>query len=203
MKIGITERGDAGIDYSWVTKMCDNNIIISKRLSMKLINVLLKYRDNIIFHCTCTGYGGSIVEPNVPNTKYTYNMMMYLISLGFPTNRIVLRIDPILPTSNGLMRVEFLLNLFKDSGLQRVRYSFIDMYSHVKQRFISKGIVLPYNTFSPPLEMIENTMNVISKYRHIYEFESCAESTNDKIGCISQKDLNIFEIDEKFSISSK
>jgi len=31
--VGITERGDAGIDFSWQHRLLDVNILITKRLS--------------------------------------------------------------------------------------------------------------------------------------------------------------------------
>ena len=47
MKIGITERGDAGIDFSWVEKLYDANVIISKSLSDKLIANLVENKEKI------------------------------------------------------------------------------------------------------------------------------------------------------------
>ena len=68
-KIGVTEAGDAGLDLSWVSKLFDVNVIITKHLTPKntaLIKALLNNKDKIILHCTCTGYGGTLMEKNVP-----------------------------------------------------------------------------------------------------------------------------------------
>lgn len=60
MKIGITERGDAGLDYTWVTKLnkMDGVILITKNLSDKFIQTVTdcyKSYPNIIVHAGCTG----------------------------------------------------------------------------------------------------------------------------------------------------
>lgn len=50
IKIGVTERGDAGIDFSWVQKLYPANVIIFKNLNDKLIDNLVRNKDKIIFH---------------------------------------------------------------------------------------------------------------------------------------------------------
>jgi len=105
-KIGVTERGDAGLDFSWIDKLYSANIIISKNLNDTLIDNLIKNKDKIIFHMTCTGYGNTILEPNVPNVLYNRKQIDKLIDLGFPVKQIVLRIDPIIPIDKGMSTVE-------------------------------------------------------------------------------------------------
>lgn len=200
MKIGVTERGDAGLDFSWVDKLFQANIIISKNLNNKLIDNLIKYKDKIIFHMTCTGYGRTILEPNVPSLTFTCEQIEKLIKKGFPARQIVLRIDPIISTNKGIFRVEIILNVFKNIGIKRVRFSFLDLYPNVQRRFLSKGIKPPYNSFTAPLHMREETLNMLDKWKDVYELESCAEDTPYQLGCISQKDIDILGIDKKLEI---
>ena len=106
-KIGITEAGDAGLDFSWVDKLHDVNIIITKHLTIEnkpLINALLENSHKIILHCTCTGYGGTKMEKNVPTPFEVYDGVRSLIQKGFPVSNIVLRTDPIIPTIKGIHR---------------------------------------------------------------------------------------------------
>lgn len=201
MKIGITERGDAGIDFSWVEKLYPANIIISKNLNDKLIANLVGNKNKIIFHMTCTGFGGTKIEPNVPNVDFTHEQILKLIDEGFPAKQITLRIDPIVPTEKGLCTVENLLQKFKDTGIKRIRYSFLDMYPHVKERFEENNIELPYDNFSAPKFMMDNSILLFEKYEDVYEFESCAEYTKHQLGCISQKDLDVLGIKEKIEVS--
>ena len=116
MKIGITERGDASIDYSWVDKLnnVDGAIIITKNLNEKLQTKILEASKPIIVHCTCTGWGGSYLEPNVPNYKEQLNNLKSLIDKGFLKSHCVLRIDPIIPTTEGIERVKNVLEYAKD-----------------------------------------------------------------------------------------
>ena len=56
MKIGVTERGDAGIDFSWYDKLdtVSGAIIITKKISDAFIDKILTASKPIILHCTCT-----------------------------------------------------------------------------------------------------------------------------------------------------
>lgn len=195
IKVGITERGDAGLDFSWVNKLLDANIIITKNLNDTIIKHLINNKNKIILHITCTGFGGTKIEPKVPTVDFTYNQTHKLIENGFPINQIVLRVDPIIPLKIVLEeRVRKVLNLFKDTGIKRVRYSFLDMYPHVKERFIKAGIKLPYETFCCPEYMKQNALELLKQFEDIYEFEACAENTFHQLGCISQKDFDVLSI---------
>lgn len=194
VKVGITERGDAGLDFTWVDKLLPLNIIITKNLNDQIIEHLIKHKEKIILHTTCTGMGGSRLEPNVPNVIYTHSQTHKLIGNGFPVNQIVLRIDPIIPTEKGIVLVEHILDRFQDTGIKRVRYSFLDMYPHVKERIIKAGLKLPYNTFCCSDEMKKNALHLLIQYEDIYELEACAENTKHLMGCVSKKDFDIMGI---------
>ena len=194
MKFGITERGDAGVDFSWTDKLLDLNIVISKVLNDKLIDALIEKSktNNIIFHCTCTGWGGTDLEKNVFTKYETFEQLQKLIDKGFAKNKIVLRVDPIIPTIKGIVVAENVLKLFMIMGVKRVKFSFLDMYTHVAKRMIENKIRHPYTSFSAPIEMTTAALEMIKKCEKIYDFESCAENTPYSIGCISQKDLDLF-----------
>lgn len=196
MKIGITERGDAGLDFSWVDKLYDANVIITKKLNDKMIDNLLCNKSRIILHLTCTGYGRTVLEPNVPSMDYSYEQVLRLIEKGFPAKQIVLRTDPIIPTDRGIKAEEKVLEMFRNTGIKRVRFSFMDLYPHVKERFIETKVPLPYVGFTAPLNMRLNAVKMLQKWEDVYEIESCAEDTKYKLGCISQKDIDILGIKE-------
>ena len=199
LKFGITEAGDAGLDYSWADKLLEGNIIITKHLTIKnskLLELLMANKDKIILHITCTGYGGTNMEPNVPTPKEVYEGTKCLISQGFPVKQMVLRTDPIIPTPTGLKRVSGIWNLFKDTGIVRVRYSVIDMYKHTKERFMTVYGQVPFATFKAPPQMMFAVMQQTSKKEYAkYSFESCAEDLPDRVGCISLKDYEILGLD--------
>ena len=201
LKFGITEAGDAGLDFSWADKLLDGNIIITKHLTTKntqLLKLLVENQDKIILHATCTGFGGTKMEPNVPKPIEVYEGMQELIRHGFPVNQIVLRTDPTIPTEKGIERVVNVWELFKDSGIKRVRYSIIDMYSHTKERILKEYGKLPFEGFKAPQYMINNLLNAMEPFRNApysYSFEACAEDLPDRIGCISKKDYEILGLD--------
>lgn len=201
-KIGITEAGDAGLDFTWVNKMntVAMGIIITKNCNDKFIEQLLKFKDKVILHATITGYGGTVVEPNVPNYKWSFAQLQKLIDRGFPKEQIVLRIDPIIPTFKGCLKAQDVLNEnCKTVNIRRVRFSLIDMYSHVRERFEKANLYNPYggNNFYPSWKHKKDVVDSLRRYNNI--FESCNEDikiyTNTAKGCISQTDVDILGLD--------
>lgn len=198
IKFGVTEAGDAGLDFSWVNKLLDGNIIISKHVTdhnTKLINLLLEHKDKIILHATCTGYGSTRMEPNVPTMIDVHAGVCELIRKGFPVEQIVLRTDPIIPTPTGIENVKRVWYYFSDTGIKRVRYSIIDMYRHTQARIMETYGSLPFEGFKAPKSMINDVLSAIDEFRNIYDFEACAEELPDRVGCISRKDYEILGLD--------
>ena len=182
MRIGITERGDAGINLSWISKMdtVDGAVLITKKIT-KLFssNVLDLYKRGykIILHCTCTGYGGTELEPNVPPYKEQLDTLKSLIDNGFPADHCVLRIDPIFPSEKGLNRVHEVLKYFYslNTGVTRIRISVVDEYKHVKERYRAKGWTPLYgDNFQASDEQLQYVIDNLAMYQQTYEI--CAEN---------------------------
>lgn len=196
-KYGITEAGDAGLDLSWEAKLqtVDMAVIISKHITLKnkpFLDALLRHkRGNIILHCTCTGYGGTVLEPNVPTVDDVAEAVAYLIYSGFLPDRIVLRTDPVIPTPKGIATAERVWQRFQNMGISRCRYSVLDMYPHVKERFVKAVGSVPFNGFRAPEYMLELVRQAVSRNKALYQFESCAENLPEPVGCISKRDLEL------------
>lgn len=208
MKIGITERGDAALDFSWYDKVkngkVDGAVLITKNLSEAFIQKVLDLHEmgyKLIVHVTCTGWGGTVIEPNVPTYKNQLAKLSVMISAGFPAEQCVLRIDPIIPTPNGLKRVEEVINKAYEIGLLpkvRVRISVLDEYKHVKERLHKLGYpsFYPEGCWQASDAQMENLLKTLHKFS--VNFYACAETRlddgTDKViqsGCISGLDLAI------------
>lgn len=207
MKIGITERGDAGINLSWINKVnqVDGMILITKNLNGTFVKSVLDLYNKgykIIVHCTCTGYGGTELEPNVPDYKNQLDSLKTLIDIGFPAQNCVLRIDPIFPSEKGLNHVKEVMQYFMslNTGVTRIRVSIVDEYRHVKERYRERGWNPLYgDNFGPSASQVHAVACILQNYP--YTFETCAEKGltdySDKCivqGCISNKDLEIMGI---------
>lgn len=206
MKIGITERGDAALDLSWVDKLdtVDGAILITKNVtSKKFQEALLENKDKLILHATITFLGGTEYEPNVPKVGKSMQALKSIIDDGFPASKIVFRLDPILCYGQAHAFGLIAENIVK-LGISRVRFSFIDMYPHVKNRFASRNLEIPEigeSKFTLKEELQKNIICSLissSKTRGI-DLECCAEnsfgeSEVESIGCISQKDLQLLGI---------
>lgn len=199
-KIGITENGDASQDYTWKTKADSMNmmVLITKHVTDEFIKRVLPYANKTIIHATCTGYGGTKVEPNVPEYHVQLEQVRKLIAYGFPSDQIVVRIDPIIPTVKGVALFESIVDeIYGD--IKRFRISVIDNYPHVQQRFKDAGMPILFNgKFQASDAEFERVDNAISRLKFKYPditIESCAEpllKKTDKIGCISTKDMARF-----------
>lgn len=204
MKIGITERGDPSIDFSWKNKIekMDGTVIITKNLTDGLIDETRPYWNKIIFHISCTGYGGTIVEPNIPEYTHQLNQAYKLLVNGVPSEKIVIRVDPIIPTQKGLKLANEVIHKAYSMGFKRFRISMFDAYPHVRERMKNVGIDPPYgDSFYPTKYMIKNVNGMVKQLKATYKdisVESCAEETlfeTEQIGCISEKDLKILNLD--------
>ena len=201
MKFGITERGDASIDYSWIEKLKNMNgaILITKNVSDKFIESVLPFKDKVVLHATVTGYGHTKLEPHVPHYKKSIEQIAKLIKVGFPKEQIVLRIDPIIPTEKGIVLCDEVLRSGYYIGLRRFRISVIDMYPHVRERFAKAGLPNPYgeDNFSASQMQFLQLDNWVSQMLIAYpgiSIECCAEpalKNPTKTGCISEKDLSL------------
>lgn len=213
-RIGATEAGDAGLDLTWVNKLdkVHGAIVITKNITPEFHDVVLRHWNKLVVHATCTGYGGSVVEPQVPPAKQFFNSVVALVKDGFPKEKIVIRVDPIIPTEKGLDRAQRVIELFLQEGFSRFRISVIDMYPHVRARFKEKNLPLPYGEgrFSPGRELLRDVDEMLIEVREFWSseglirqvpnlrFESCAEPGLKQAipcGCISEFDLKLLGLE--------
>lgn len=226
MRIGFTERGDAGLDLSWFDKCkagkVDGLIAITKALTPLCAQKLLELHKSgfpTILHCGCTGWGGTYMEPNVPSPTKQLDALKNLVDAGFPVNHVVLRIDPIVPTAEGLKLVKRVLNGAAARGFLnsafRVRISVIDEYRHVKDRYAELGVAPAYGptNFSATDKQFRDVVEMLWPYHDLrgIVFETCAEERLSQVaktalefdkssllmrcGCVSRQDLDIMGLD--------
>ena len=212
----LLKDGDAGLDLSWQDRIgaTVGSIIISKAANEQFEEALLKYKDKVIYHATCTGLGGTIIEPNVPSMQEKLNHILRLINKGFPVSHIVIRIDPLFPKPmidvinkncgiNYIGNLKTILNFAEQNGIERIRYSYLDLYNHSLKRLakltsefiIDKNYIFDYDS-EIQLETIKPGLL----------YGACAEYNVPewhKVGCISNEDLTVLGLFAKFSGKSK
>lgn len=199
-RIGVTESGEIAYNLDAFDRLYKGNIIITKRLTDKLIEKLIDNKNKIILHLTCTGMGSTRIEPFVPTPQKTLEKLHKLLDGGFPTSHIVLRIDPIVPTRKGMETAMGVLRLFKDVGIHRVRISFLDNYKHVRERFKEVGVELYNGEFHAPLKERRKCLTEIKYCAEECGYESveaCGEPGIDSIPCLSQKDIDILGLTDE------
>jgi len=185
--IGITERGDAALQLDWQDWVDAKKpaILITKNPEKLLRHI--SSRDNIIVHCTITGYGGTAIEPNVPPPERTIEAYDNMIDM-LGKERVVLRVDPIICTTKGIRTA---IQMVKQHRNTRVRISFLDCYAHVIQRFAQAGLPIPSDSFHFPLERRTATYEILQE---ITPIQICGEPGMPCIGCVSEIDCNVLGV---------
>lgn len=206
MIFGITEAGDASMNYEWEEKLneIDGCILITKNLTQKFIKRLLMYKNKpIILHVSCTGYGKTVLEKNLPTYKETIENLKILLNNGWDIKRTVFRIDPIIPTKKGIQLFENVLRTVKEEipELKRFRISVMDNYPHIQKRFKKIGLPELYsNYFQASFSEFKELNEKIKELKEIYSdisIESCAETKlpeTERFGCVSERDFEILDL---------
>ena len=210
-KIGVTERGDAGLDLSWVNKLdsVDGAVVITKNpCSPAFQEAMLKNANKTVLHATITGYGSVPIEPNVPDFGTAFRALRKMIRDGYPVERIVLRVDPIIPDENGIKLAEAMIRTGCEFfGIRRVRVSVVDMYPHARERFKRAGLDLPYGeNFRASPAQFAAVDAMLARCKEIEtcngvvitpSIEACAEPNlrnATHVGCIGPKEYELFGI---------
>lgn len=185
-KIGITERGDAGLDLSWINKLdtVDGAILITKNPTPEFMELVEKHQDKLIVHVTITGHGGSKIEPNIPKSERVFFQFKKIAELLGP-QKTVLRIDPIIPTPCGIdkaNKIYFESFYYPD---HRLRISILDNPFHVNRRFENAGLPTLNYKFH---ESYSKRKEIISYFGD--RVEICGEPGFSSIGCVSNTDLD-------------
>ena len=196
-QIGITERGDPVFDPSWIGWVREGKpaILITKspHLLLETLSDMHGNSINVIVHATVTGYGGTILEPNVPKPKVAMQGYEGLIDLlGY--ERVVLRIDPIIITEKGLMTARTILASARKIAQTRVRISFLDLYPHVIKRFTEAGIPLPHKGFHASKAARLLAYRSLNHITSPWKTEICGEPDLPVTGCISLADCQTLNV---------
>lgn len=206
IRIGSTEAGDPAKNYAWLyaLNLVMGVVVITKSITMNMGNTLLKllnFNYPVTLHANCTGNGRTELEPNVPDYQTQLQSIRHLLDAGFPASRLVLRVDPITPTPEGLARAKAVLDYAIELGIIpacRVRFSVIDQYKHMTRRYQAAGIPLPYpagQKYASPVQFaaVTELFRPYAEQLRI-KFECCAEDGLtapwfDHIGCVSTRDV--------------
>lgn len=186
--IGITEGGDPALNHKWVDWVKEGRpaVLITKNPAAVLRSLRkLTVKPNIVLHCGITGWGGSLLEPNVPPVKTSIAAYQEAVQwLG--SDRVVLRIDPIIPSLEGEANALFVHSHVIPNG--RVRISFLDSYPHVLQRMAQRQIPTLATTFHA------NHVWRKQMWEKMGHPETCAEPYLPHTPCIGNIECSLFNV---------
>jgi len=198
-RIGVTEQGDAGIDFAWMPWVAAGNpaILISKNpasVAARLARMIGNGSPhNVIVHATITGNGGTALEPHVPTTDKALAGFARLVDL-LGAERVVLRIDPIPGTSDGIGVALDLVRRASAIAPTRVRVSWLDLYPHAKERMTAAGLTYPWLTFHAPLLVREDHL-VLLELAAQRQIEVCGEPGLEVTPCVGPIDAQLLGVE--------
>lgn len=220
--IGMTERGDAGIDFSWHEKLLKNDsyagaILITKAPSNSIFQAkaldLIKHKPAIV-HAGITGWGQTPMEPVAKNAETSLRSLRTFIDNGFPARNIVIRIDPIIPSPEGIKRAQHVVTLASEivPDIERIRISIYDDYHNSRAEIVHRGYQpidnitkwkskLERRPTPEQVKLVAEALLEVARPGQI--FELCAEPELAKAypdqfhwyGCLSRKDCAIMGIE--------
>ena len=220
--IGMTEAGDAGLDLTWFDKMLNNDsfagaILVTKasanpKFQEKALE-FIKHKPAIV-HAGITGWGQSPMEPVAKTAEESIRSLRQFIDNGFPAGNIVLRIDPIIPTPEGIGRAQNVVTLAKKyiPDVTRIRISIYDDYHNAREEIIKRGYrpvdnitkwksELERRPTPAQVDLVANALLKVAGTNQV--FECCAEPEIAQaypdnfqwFGCLSRKDCDIMGIE--------
>ena len=221
MFIGMTEAGDAGRDFSWYRKVLDNSyykgaILITKFAQEPVFQQLAKALNNrkpVIIHVGVTGWGATPMEPGNKPAETVLQSIRQFVDDGFPAERLVLRIDPIIPTAAGIERALDVLALRRQyiPDVARVRISIYDDYHKSREEMVRRGYAPVDNITKwkselerrPTPEQVARVARALTDAAPGQLFECCAEPELAAYqpdhfvwtGCLSQTDCGLMGIE--------
>lgn len=119
--ISYYKHGDPSKELSWIPKLTDVNIIKTKVLSDEFIKFCVENKHRIYLHVVITGMGDTVFEQKIPRVKTTFLSIKKLISLGFPSNQILVIVDSLPQNDNGIKVLKLLLRVFTEFKELRLR----------------------------------------------------------------------------------
>lgn len=194
---------DPSLNYEWVNKLTEINIINTKKLNKELCDVFLTNKNKIFLHVNISGMGQTPFEPNIPSVKTTFDYLKYLVNNGFPINQILIVINPILSNDNGLKALKLLLKVlteYKELRLRWIRTNLL-LYKNVSDLYDSKfkqdkKLLKFSNNFGGKF-IISNTniLNRITELKPIINYLFKQESFYKEYYLLLQKYKSIINID--------
>lgn len=130
----------------------------------QLLDGLRKY-DQLYFHFTITGLGGSFIEKKAPKPAAALEQLEPLVKLAGRPERISLRFDPVVfweekgKLKTTLPFFEKLAQNAASLGIKNIRFSFAQWYGKAKRRAVNHGFAY----VDPPLEEKKKAALVISE----------------------------------------
>ena len=218
-RIGTTETYDPSLCIdSWKNTIGEYDFIlyITKVLNPEVISVLTSdefMKKMSIIHLTCTGWGGSFLEPNVVAPEVFCDKAKQLIAAGYPAERIVWRVDPIVPIVEGLERFKKSVELGLAVGVRSFRSSMLQLYKHSYARLLETPIIDEINqiykgkfwpdkeaTFDFYMKLRDVVRDFQSRYDNKLDFCACASSQLHQCGfkdfaCVSVCDFILNGVD--------
>lgn len=187
----------------WSHRLTDINVIITKVLTDKFIKFAVDNKNKIFIHYVCNGLGGTVLEPNIPNLKYSFFALKALIEAGFPQKQILVIVKPIIQNENGLKSIKLMMQLFskfKELRLRYVRFELLKYYKDknhnqymIANRNIVKRLALNPQTQKIYNDYLKHDSSFYRQYKQlIHDYRAIITVDDEKEFIIGTRELKPF-----------
>lgn len=184
IRCGITDLGEPAATDIWMDSYeyfgCKLAIIVSKGMpSEKGQQWMLDHKNTTLFHAGITGWEGTEVQCGTASTEERFAAVEKLIKAGFPRDHVVIRVDPVLLTKEGIKRAWHVMQEAARRGFTAIKYSWCDVfYQHAQARWQVIGFKKPFDVKEPAGRVLaQDLVNRILKLENEsnIHFSICAE----------------------------
>ncbi len=152
------------------SKLTDINIIETRNFTEEFIKFCLENRNKIFLHVVISGMGKTVFEPNIPDVRYMFMGLKYLINNGFPQKQILVVVKPILPNDNGLKALKLLLRLFTEFKPLRLRFIRFNVLTYTQLKTKDGRLINKYVPGNENIAKRQSTRNVMQYLNKTNDF---------------------------------
>lgn len=137
---------DAFYNIDWTGSKETNykdTIFITKTVPDKnTLKKLLNFTQNPFIYITITGYGGTILEPDIPDW---FNTLVQAEELKKTTGfqGLVIRINPIIPTEKGIEKALKVFQTAISKGFDKFSYEMLQLTEETREKFQKNRLPMP------------------------------------------------------------
>lgn len=132
------------------------------------INRLLKIDPDMTLMMIITGYGGTWLERNIPDTEKTFKLLENLIiNSGLKRSKIIIVVDPVIPTPMGIERAMAVIDKAVKNGYRCFAYEFFRSNEKREAKYKEVGAPVPTDIKEANPKVVADFRSFLAKEKQL------------------------------------